>query len=200
MAFSKGRTSVQVEIDTKADVLRSLIIEFPSFVNNAIENCEKQIKEDAQYVAEGDPEIEWSMLSSHPLNVYEDILLDMTPFVYQALISLIYSYAESTLRAVCGFPQKIKGRNCSEIEKLFQMLQENYNQEGVNNIENVKYYWSDFDEFRCLRNSLVHKWRDSEEADELWKTSPQKYLNDNLDTVHTMLREIEKVVSAKQFI
>lgn len=159
MAVSKGRNMIQSDIDMKYEVLRAMIDDLPTFIGKIVGDVEKSKKTEVKFVAQGDKEIETDVAIHHPLNEYEDILLVMNPYIYQAMIRMIYSYAESTLAQFNSHDKWPKG-NAPEIVKIISVLQRKYNIKE-RKVKKIKYYWKGFDEFRELRNHLVHEWANS---------------------------------------
>ena len=220
MAVSKGRNYEQADIDGKYEVLQYMIYELPRMVDSTISAVEKKIDKEAKEAGDGDLDIEDSVRSQSPWHQYIESISELPAYAYQAAVNMIYSYTESTLSIfqnkikqkqrqikmprciylLCIFMKKISAclqiQKKSKIEKIIEQLQRNYNLNENKNIKDLSDYWPNYQEFRKLRNHLVHEWKDPKHTNSLWNKDPQRYLKNNLERVYKMLRDIELVVNS----
>ena len=188
------RHPITARVDDRASFLRSLLEEYPRFLNEWENSTEEEFAQTAKDNADGDKEIEHTIYSSL-CSAFNDNAYRMNMF-YQSVFLMCFSYYEScvaqlskntktkeAIQAIC------KSKNISLSEESLNAI--DYLQNDINDLRNNICH-NNFGTYRKIdslkRLSELNVGFDYD-GNTLFFTNP-KFIIDALDKMHAVLNEL----------
>lgn len=175
--IAHGQHYLQVEIDTKKDILETMIERFPNILRGEIAHYETLVNEEARAAASGDKEIEIAHKNNSPYNevivFHENVLI----YHYYSLAIMIYTFAESSLKLICDKYNPIDKKGSGNyLVAYYNQLRKKYD-----NLPKLRKVWKDRQSFQDMRNKIAHEMKTQNHI------ATQEYLHKQLNDAHTML-------------
>ena len=171
-----SRNMLQTSIDERAEVIERIITSVPELIHIRFLEYEKQAQVIARDNSDGDQDVYSTILS----NVYgayrpEDEEWMVLEF-YRAMVMLICSFAETTIKRLLKNPGQSFGSNylCNAYNQV--------NRESGLGLETIGNYWPEHQDFTQKRNDITHNRKDV--------IVSQGELLKALSGVHTLLRAV----------
>lgn len=187
--FAKGRTTQQQMIDNRADILIRTICEIKQHIERAFDE-ESDHRKIAKEIAEGDYEIEASIMQSFASIYRYDDKHFMLELFEKAMIAMVDSYCENTLKYIGN---KIKKQNNSKGKTKIESLLSNFltaHSIDVNTF--ICKHWPSFKEFHNLRNDIIH-----DDNMPLPKNVDVDYIIQNIKCAKNLLRAVDAIITQK---
>lgn len=198
--FAKGMSEDQCKIYCQKLVFERMIEDIPSFINYEIHKLEDQIKKDAEVTGGGDTYTEihcctdlkkvecaveefqvpiaYDIAKNDIRNSYIELLEKIPYYFYHAMVTMLWSYAEYSLK------EEIKQVNTKKtsVEYLFDKIKTNIGRMDLGSVQDV---WSNVKEFNEIRNQIVHEGKVKRAYPEI----NQEYLYRNLNSIYALLKK-----------
>lgn len=198
--FAKGMSNDQYKIYFQKLVFERMIEDIPSFINDEIHKLEDQIKKDAEVIGDGDTytdshcctdlgegkyvvedfqtPIANNIARNDHRNRYIELLEEIPYYFYHAMVTMLWSYAEYSLK---GEIKQVKTKKTS-IEYLFDKIVSDINRSDLGCVQDV---WSNVKVFSQIRNMIVHEGK----VKENYPNIDQDFLRDNLNSIYALLKK-----------
>ena len=203
--FSKGMSDNQSRVYFQNLVFERMIEDIPSFISDEVKKVEAEILKNAEETAQGDtyPEShtygdpktgEWheeeievtmahSIANSDIRNELIKILEEMPYYFYQAMVAMLWSFAETTLKN----EQKEFKVKKTKVEYLFEEIMEKIGHEDLGTVKDL---WPNVKEFNDIRNQVIHEGQVKKQDIVI----NQEYLLKNLKCIHVLLKKTTDAV------
>lgn len=156
MAISNGRTYLESIIEDAIQTFESMISDIPSYLKDGEALLEAEIENRVKLAADGDKEIEFSVRNSmnHCLLEYDNLF----SCFYESYVISTYSFYEKTLKLIFDeYKLKLKSKdNRSYVVKYLEAIRHYLGIPQFDNETELMILTLN-DEFRDLRNNLVHE-------------------------------------------
>ena len=175
--IAKGRNNLQAEIDTKKDILDNMIERFPNVIKNEIAQYKALLDKVSKENAEGDIEIEISLMNNSLYNDAIDIESNILLYHYFSLAIMIYSFAETSLEKICSqinLSTPTPSRN--KLNTYYNRVWGKYKE-----LPKLSKVWKGKTTFQKYRNEITHQMATNNES-----LTPD-YLHTQLDAAYNML-------------
>ena len=198
--FAKGMSEEQYKIYCQKLLFERMIEDIPSFINDEIHKLEDLIKKDAEETGNGDTytdshccadlengkcvveefqvPIAYDIAKNDIRNSYMELLEKIPYYFYHAMVTMLWSYAEYSLK------EEIKQVNSKKtsVEYLFDKIKTNIGRMDLGSVQDV---WSNVKEFNEIRNQIVHEGKVKRAYPEI----NQEYLYRNLNSIYALLKK-----------
>lgn len=203
--FSKGMSDNQSRVYFQNLVFERMIEDIPSFISDEVKKVEAEIFKNAEETAQGDTypashtygdpktgewheeEVEFpvshDIAKSDPLNEYIKLLEEMPYYFYQAMVAMLWSFAETTLKN----EQKEFKVKKTKVEYLFEEIMEKIGREDLGTMKDL---WPNVKEFNDIRNQVIHEGQVKKQDIVI----NQEYLLKNLKCIHVLLKKTTDAV------
>lgn len=203
--FSKGMSENQSRVYFQNLVFERMIEDIPSFINEEVKKVEEEIFKNAEEIAQGDtylashgyfdPEtgecheeevevpVELSIANSDIRNELIKLLEEMPYYFYQAMVAMLWSFAETTLKDENN-EFKVKK---TKIEYLYEEIMDKIGREDLGTVKDL---WPNVKEFNDIRNQVIHEGQVKKQDIVI----NQEYLLKNLKCIHVLLKKTTDAV------
>ena len=201
--FSKGMSDNQSRVYFQNLVFERMIEDIPSFIEEEVQKVEQEIRINAKETAQCDtylashgccdPETgecheeedevpeELSMANSDIRNELIKLLEEMPYYFYQAMVAMLWSFAETTLKN----EQKEFKVKKTKVEYLYEEIMDKIGREDLGTVKDL---WPNVKEFNDIRNQVIH------EGQVKNIVINQEYLLKNLKCIHVLLKKTTDAV------
>lgn len=198
--ISKGMSNQQAKIYFQKLVFERMIEDIPSFIEDEIQKIIYQIRRDAEKTAQGDtytenhtygdPKTEELHIEEEQVpiadniarndsrNGYIELLEEIPDYFYHAMVAMLWSFAETSLKKVYEHGNLKK----TNVEYLYDKI---ITSVGRSDLGEVRDVWANVKEFNTIRNQIIHE-------GSLKKGLPnvdQEYLHTNLESIYSLLKK-----------
>lgn len=197
--FAKGMSEEQYKIYCQKLLFERMIEDIPSFINDEIHKLEDLIKKDAEETGNGDTytdshccadlengkcvveefqvPIAYDIAKNDIRNSYIELLEKIPYYFYHAMVTMLWSYAEYSLKEEI---KQVTTKKTS-VEYLFDKIKIKIGRMDLGSVQDV---WSNVTEFSQIRNMIVHEGK----VEEPYPDIDQDYLRDNLNSIYSLLK------------
>lgn len=203
--FSKGMSENQSRVYFQNLVFERMIEDIPSFIEEEVKKVEQEIRINAKETAQGDTYLEshgycdpetgecheeevevpvsHNIAINDPRNEYIKLFEEIPYYFYQAMVAMLWSFAETTLK---GEKKESKVKK-TKVEYLFEEIKEAIERPDVGTVEDV---WPDVKKFNEIRNQIIHEGRIKKRNIDI----NQEYLLKNLKCINLLLKKTTDAV------
>lgn len=203
--FSEGMNNNQYRVYFQNLVFERMIEDIPSFISDEVKTVEAEIFKTAEETAQGDTypashtygdpktgewheeeievPVEHSIANSDIRNELIKLLEEMPYYFYHAMVAMLWSFAETTLKDA-NKDFKVKK---TKVEYLFEEIKETIERPDLGTVKDI---WPDIKEFNDIRNQVIHEGQVKKQDIVI----NQEYLLKNLKCIHVLLKKTTDAV------